>query len=67
MTAAKLPRHPCSDAMPDNRSYDNYGANGRSRRAACAQVQKPLAIVPTTDAERSKDFYGDVLGLFLVD
>lgn len=27
----------------------------------------PRAIVPTTDGERSKDFYGDVLGLFLVD
>lgn len=26
----------------------------------------PVAIVPNTDAERSKAFYGDVLGLFLV-
>lgn len=28
---------------------------------------QPVAIVPTADAERSKAFYGDVLGLSFVD
>ncbi len=28
---------------------------------------QPVAIVPTADADRSKAFYGDVLGLSFVD